>query len=206
MYNGAIKPVVYHGYWRNMGVEVELKVRLDDFEMVKKQLTALGKYNRSYHKSDSYWFSPQLINSNVRIRHENGLEADGAVHQSIMVTYKIKEISQGIEVNDEREFSVSDVDVFEELLRRIGMHQEIRKEKNGWAWNIASETTEQPSILAELSLVTGLGWFLELEILCTEEEIIASRSRLLALLAILEIPEDRIEGRPYTQLLKDLEI
>jgi len=193
-----------------MSVEVELKARLDDFEPVKERLSAVGSYCRSYQKADSYWLGPQTAGPALRVRRERGKNADGTAYESVMVTFKVKEITDGIEVNDEREFSVSDIALFEELLFSLGMDKVKRKEKNGWAWIVDAEaaagheTARQPFILAEISLVAGLGWFLELEILLDEarsEDVAESRRRLLALLARLDVSEDAIESRPYTVML-----
>ena len=187
-----------------MAVEIELKARLDDFEPVKERLSGSGIYCRSYQKTDSYWLRPQTTGPVLRVRRERGMNADGTTYESVSVTSKVKEITDGIEVNDEREFTVSDDALFEDLLYCVGMDKVKRKEKNGWAWIIAGETAGLPSVTAELSLVTGLGWFLELEIVLAEarrEEIAESRKRLLALLERLEVPADQIEERPYTVLL-----
>jgi adenylate cyclase class 2 len=209
-----------------MAVEIELKARLDGFEPVKERLSVLAKYCRSYTKSDAYWLPAQAdsrqlvatIPSGVRVRRESGLNADGSAFDTILVTYKTKEITDGIEVNDECEFTVSDAAVFEELLLRLGLCEAIRKEKKGWAWTVpaaaqAAAKPPQPAILAELSSVTGLGWFLEIEIQVAgtatadssrQAVIEESRRRLLALLETLEIPADRIEPRPYTVMLKEV--
>jgi adenylate cyclase class 2 len=191
-----------------MAVEIELKARLDDSEPVKKRLSVLGEYCRSYAKSDTYWLPASFnarqlaatVPSGVRVRRENGVGAAGSAFESVLVTYKTKEITDGIEVNDESEFTVSDAAVFEELLSRLGLRPAHRKEKKGWAWLI-------PPILAELSQVAGLGWFLEIEIQAADDNrqtVEESRRRLLALLDQLEIPADRIESRPYTVMLSEV--
>jgi len=188
-----------------MAVEIELKARLGDFAPVKERLSVLGEYCRSYTKFDTYWLPARAndgVPSGVRLRRDSGIDADGSAHESILVTYKTKEIFNGIEVNDESEFTVSDAVPFEALLDRLGLNEAIRKEKQGWAWTIAG----QPPILAELSLVAGLGWFLEIEIQAANDQrqtVEESRSRLLALLEKLEIPADRIESRPYTVMLRE---
>jgi adenylate cyclase class 2 len=218
-----------------MPLEIELKARLDDCTPVEQRLSKLGTYCRSYKKSDSYWFPSQtgagggsVPPSGVRVRRESGAEADGAAYESVLVTYKHKEISDGIEVNDEREFTVSapsaetsssedaGASLFEDLLIRLGLYKGICKEKQGRAWTIPPQApgqsgagqsgAEQRPILAELSLVTGLGWFVELEILAEDgdgQTVEESRKRLLALLEKLEIPADRIEARPYTVMLRE---
>jgi predicted adenylyl cyclase CyaB len=200
-----------------MPLEIELKAHLDDSTQIEQRLFGLGTYCRSYKKSDSYWFPLQIVAggmslppSGLRVRRESGTDADGAAYESVLVTYKHKEISDNIEVNDEREFTVSAAPPFEDLLTRFGLHKGISKEKQGRAWAIPPEATGQSGavqrpILAELSLVTGLGWFIELEIIAEEDEqtVEESRKRLLALLEKLEIPADRIESRPYTVMLKE---
>jgi len=198
-----------------MAIEIELKVRLDDYAPVKERLSLVGNYCRSYKKSDSYWrpaaggiatdAALSVPATGVRVRRESGIDADGAAHESVLVTYKIKEISDGIEVNNECEFTVSDAVPFEELLGRLGLRDSVRKEKEGWAWTIPSQTAGQSPILAELSLVTGLGWFLEIEIMAadnSEQTVEQSRGRLFALLEKLEIPSEWIETRPYTVMLE----
>jgi adenylate cyclase class 2 len=212
-----------------MPLEIELKARLDDCTQVEQRLSGLGTFCRSYKKSDSYWFPTQtsvggapIPSSGVRVRRESGTDADGTAYESVLVTYKHKEISDGIEVNDEREFTVSSpsaetssledataASTFEDLLTRLGLRKGICKEKQGRAWTIQPQSAGrsgvvQRPILAELSLVTGLGWFVELEIIAEDDEgqtVEESRKRLLALLEKLEIPADRIEARPYTTML-----
>jgi len=191
-----------------MAIEIELKARLDDYAPVKERLSLVGDYYRSYKKSDTYWLPAKPVAgipaSGVRVRRESGIDADDAAHEVVLATYKTKEISDGIEVNHECEFTVSDAGPFEDLLSRLGLRSSVRKEKEGWAWTIPSQTGGQSPILAELSLVTGLGWFLEIEIMAddnSEQTVKESRGRLFALLEKLEIPPERIETRPYTVML-----
>ncbi len=130
-----------------MAFEIELKVRLDDCGPVKGRLYSIGEYRGSYTKSDAYWFPEQAgkLPEGIRIRREIVCAADGTERETVTVTYKNKTISGGIEVNDERELTVSDAAVFEELLVRLGLRRTVCKEKRGWAWKVP------PAILAELS-------------------------------------------------------
>jgi adenylate cyclase class 2 len=116
-----------------------------------------------------------------------------------VVNFKRKEVRDGMEVNDEREFSVSDAEVFAELLKRLGLEPWIRKRKIGEAWNL-------DGITAELSLVVGLGRFIELEILADSDDgatVAAARARLLDAVDRLGVDRSRIEGRYYTELLRE---
>jgi adenylate cyclase class 2 len=199
-----------------MAVEIELKVRLDDPEPIKQRLSTLGTFCRSYEKNDAYWISTaqNIFPSGLRVRRERGVDGAGLIKAAVLVTYKTKENRDGIEVNDEREFAITGTEpadrgaadsaaVFEDLLGRLGLKPDIRKEKRGWAWNLGG----QPPVLAELSLVKDLGWFLELEILAEDQEegtVTESRNRLLLFLEKLDIPPERIERRPYTEMLRSL--
>jgi predicted adenylyl cyclase CyaB len=109
-----------------------------------------------------------------------------------------------MEVNNESEFQVSDAGEFEEFLDFLGMKLIIKKEKQGCAFRITAE--KQVPVLAELSMVKGLGWFLELEILADNRDdyvVEASRKRFYDLLECLGIPPDKIEDRPYTVMLQE---
>jgi adenylate cyclase, class 2 len=191
-----------------MATEIELKVRIDDYAAVKERLSLVGVFCRSYKKSDTYWFPSQPAAPGVRVRRESGVDADGAAHESVLATYKKKTISGGIEVNHECEFTVSDADLFEEMLNCLGLRNAVRKEKEGWAWTIHSQNEGQEApILAELSMVARLGWFLEIEIMAadnSEKTVEESRERLFALLEKLEISTDKIETRPYTTMLANV--
>ena len=200
-----------------MAVEMELKVRLDDPEPVKRRLSALGALRRSHEKSDVYWAVPGRGTGfaaeqplKVRVRREKTLDPEGRSGECTLVTYKIKKIRDGMEINDEQEFALApaapgtdSAGVFEDLLEWLGLARDSGKEKQGWAWTLDG----RPPVLAELSLVRDLGWFLELEIMTADQDertVSESRNRLLSILASLDISRDRIEARPYTELLKSL--
>jgi adenylate cyclase class 2 len=190
-----------------MAIEIELKARLDDPEPVKRRLGDLGTYCGSYEKNDIYWAAaegdvpfPGLPRSGVRLRREITTGPEGRAAETALVTYKIREMRDDIEINDEREFTVSSAGTFEDLLGRLGLKPGVRKEKRGRAWTIAGA----PPALAELSMVTGLGWFLELEIMAEtrdEQTLGESRKRLLSLLEQLGIPQEHIERRTYSEML-----
>jgi adenylate cyclase class 2 len=209
-------------------VEIELKTRIGDPEGVKKRLSGLGTYDCAYEKDDTYWVhgppegppeksapdipaggSPALPPSGLRVRRETNTAKGGEISRFNLVTYKTRELRAGIEINDEREFTVSDGEVFEDLLRRLGLTPGIGKNKRGWAWGLTVPGAPGlgGEIRAELSEVRKLGWFLELEILVPEGDektITQCREKLFRVLEKLEIPREDIETRPYTEMLKAL--
>jgi len=196
-----------------MLVEIELKAWLDNHEEVRKRLFVLGHYMRSFEKTDTYWLPIQdgvpgvsIPHSGLRIRRERSVDDGDIEHKSVLVTIKQRKLSGNIEVNDEREFTVSDADLFEELLCNLGLFKAIYKKKSGWEWKVPSETEGRQSISAEVSMVKDLGWFLELEFLANDDSerlVEEIRAEFASLLAKLEIPEEKIEVRSYTTLLRE---
>jgi adenylate cyclase class IV len=208
-----------------MAFEIEIKARIKEFATIKERLSAYGKYLHEFEKCDEYWnFEDGNLYTRVRVRREVKIYKNNT-EETTLVTCKNKEIVSGktpgalapikfnlssrgpqarIEVNNEREFMVSDAGVFEEFLKSLGMKSVIKKEKRGYAWQIP--TDRQIPIIAELSQVKRLGWFLELEILADNRDdntIAASQDRFYNLLNALGIPLDKIEERPYTLMLQE---
>ncbi|MDR1950455.1 MAG: class IV adenylate cyclase [Spirochaetaceae bacterium] len=202
-----------------MSFEIEIKAWVDDPEGTRELISRFAAYRGEFLREDGYWFaagsgvgeapgsvppeSPGSVPSGsvpqtgIRIRRERYIDPLGRLSQTVLVTYKAKEVREGLEVNDEREFEVSDGGIFAELLGRLGFKEGKTKTKHGWAWT-------RKGITAELTELTGLGWFAELEILADNdrpETVAVARKRLLDLLGKLNIGEEKIEARYYTELL-----
>jgi adenylate cyclase class 2 len=188
-----------------MSVEIEIKAWVRNFDGLKKKLDALGEYRGSFKKSDAYWYPKApvpaactLPPAGLRVRKEKDTAPTGAVSRAVHVTYKVKEIRDGMEINDEKEFAVSEAGVFEDLLACLGLEKRDCKRKKGLSYQI-------DGITAELLELPGLGSFIELEILSADdkkETVAAARSRLYKLLAELGIPETAVEPRYYTEMLR----
>jgi adenylate cyclase class 2 len=191
-----------------MVTEIELKARVQNSEDLKLLLCEKAEFLYAFEKQDSYWEPTEasdLPPSGLRIRREKRTFQDGKVESLTLVTFKTKEVRDGIEINDEREFSVKPEPLFEEFLRRLRLRPGVSKKKRGWAFI-------RKGINAELMEVSGLGWFLELEIIAEgvqaggsrEENFTEGKKRLLDFLSGLGIAEEAIESRYYTQMLKEL--
>jgi adenylate cyclase class 2 len=195
-----------------MAFEIELKAWVDDRSAVEKRIGDLAEFTADFEKDDVYWVPVSrsdtsaaaggLPLSGVRIRRET-TRARGEEPQSlVLVTYKTKEVRDGIEVNDEKEFTVTGLPAFEELLRRMGLDPGISKKKRGRAWRYGDSTD---AVTVELSEVERLGCFVELEIMADDNDadtVNAARKKLLSFLKLAGISEDRIETRYYNDMLK----
>ncbi|MDR0410175.1 MAG: CYTH domain-containing protein [Spirochaetaceae bacterium] len=195
--------------------EIELKAWVDDFAAVKQKIGTLAEFTADFEKEDVYWFPPPRPETgglaplpDVRVRKETFKPKAKETETFILVTYKIKEIRAGIEVNDEKEFVISappDAESgvypagFEELLSRLGFSPKISKKKQGSVWKYGGE-----AVSIELSSVDKLGNFVELEIMAADNEaktVNAARERLFSLLKLIGISEEKIEKRYYSDML-----
>ena len=191
-----------------MAIEIEVKAWVDTPESLKQRIDAIARFTGVFNKIDAYWYPVSGMAfpaSGVRVRKEvvgdnirNGV-------QTTRITYKAKEVRDNIEVNYEREFTVSDGSVFEELLTVLGLIPIKRKHKTGWAWVYDNDALNiEDGITVELALLERLGYFIELEILANNDAadtVASAQGRLLALLDLLGIARNRIESRYYTDLL-----
>jgi adenylate cyclase class 2 len=195
-----------------MAIEIELKAHVSDCEAIKLRLHEIACYQHSYTKEDAYWFAQengakmQLPASGIRIRKESICDKSGDKKNTMLVTYKTKEVRGNIEVNNEKEFLVcgnainnnnAGIAEFENLLHLLGLAPKMTKKKEGFLF-------VRDAISAELSLVEKLGWFIELEIIAEKDDeatVQNARLRLLDFLRQAGISEDKIETRYYTEMI-----
>jgi len=190
--------------------EIELKAHLEHPEKIEALLSLIADYSFRCVKVDRYW---TLGEKAIRIRHE--YRAD---KETVLVTHKQKAYIGTIETNRELEFELTaaSVPVFTEMLESLGMICTAEKQKETKVFvprpdmfpaGILEDTR---SVSAELSLVHPIGYFLEIEVLYTDEgsDTAASERHIRnaqiifdTLLVALEVPQSAIEIRPYTDLI-----
>jgi len=196
-----------------LAVEIELKAHIKDSEALRLLLLGKAQYLCSFEKEDAYYFptnNSDIPKSGVRLRAESKTFPDGTEKKIAYVTYKTKEVRDGIEINDEKEFEVyshqySTIAAFGEFLKMLGLKPGYTKRKKGWAFS-------KEEINAELLEAEKLGWFLEIEIVVNDigdQEkmditIREAKKKLMGFLSELGIEKDAIESRYYSEMLKEL--
>lgn len=173
-----------------MAVEVELKAWVKDPDEMRERLRQLGTPYRRYVKEDRYFgtgSTPEYARYRLRFDDNRWI-----------CTFKRKEIYDGIEENHETEFEVSDGEAFELFLASLGLHCIITKRKEGESFRV-------DGVLAELSYVDHVGWFVELELILSDEsqpaEVSAARDTLMQLLQQLHLSADALESRSYNRMI-----
>ncbi|MDR2468302.1 MAG: CYTH domain-containing protein [Spirochaetaceae bacterium] len=190
-----------------MVYEIELKAWATDHETLRQALLKHAQFECEYVKEDTYYLPGPKAGGNVpasgvRLRRETVRYSDGDA-ATMLLTYKSKERREEIEINSEHEYAITgdeNIPVIEALFMLMGLERAYTKTKRGFAFR-------HGDITAELSLVEGLGWFIELEILRDNDAaatLEAARASLKTLLHTLGIAEENIETRYYSELLNTI--
>jgi len=169
--------------------EVEAKVRLTDtdFKHLKDIIPKFAKKKESVISKDSYYFTG-LKGYYMRIREKNGKG---------ILTFKIKNRKQGIEVNDEIELMLKKTKDFRKFLSKAGINVKINKEKTGVIYNYGD-------IQLELHHVKNLGRFLEIEILVSlKSEIPQAKKKLNRIFHSLGFSKSNFENKTYLELISE---
>ena len=188
-----------------MAIEIELKAWVSNPQELRTKLSSLAVFKGTFEKNDVFFDhvcleeAKGIPNYGVRVRQETFVYPDGNQKELSLVTYKIKELRDNIEVNEEKEFEVSSGEAFIEFLLHLGFRERIRKQKKGGSY-------DYNGMNVELTRVEDLGWFIEMEILLSQrddEKIENERMRLLDFLDRLEIGRNSIESRSYSVMLAE---
>jgi adenylate cyclase class 2 len=176
-----------------MAWEIERKARIPDPEAIAASLSErFGAPSRS-RKVDHYYSQPGDTENRFRLRT---LDADSQDDAKGIVTWKTRVMEDGMEINDEHEFEVSSAQEFSSLLGRIGCAVFAVKKKDTRAWRL------DHGLLAELSNVDRLGWFLEVEAVIPDTEgVEQAKRRVNRVFEELGIPASDYEPRAYLSML-----
>jgi len=175
-----------------MTFEVELKARLPDPAAVEARAAQLGVFKKETLKEDIYFrrrgdTSP-VPADRYRLRREAG---------KAVVTFKQKVSRDGVEVNKESEFEVGNSHAFFRFADRFGFEPFVVKRKKSRVYRIGRADVE-------LNQVEYLGHFVEIEILCNEEEqMLVARTEVARLLNQLGLSAEDLEPRYYIQMLQE---
>lgn len=182
-------------------IEVELKARLRDRAAALAAVGSFAREREEVDKFDEYWRESGsragYADRGFRLRTEKGVS---------VVNFKTKRGEGGIEINRESEFGVSDREVFNEFVRRLGCEMAYTKNKRGLAFKAGGAGDFPDAATIEILEVQGLGDFIEIEILLERDEpaaVARAQGELLALLALTGVPESDIEPRFYSELLSE---
>ncbi|WP_069807002.1 class IV adenylate cyclase [Vulcanisaeta thermophila] len=171
--------------------EVEVKYRVNDLGKVRERLKELkAKFLEHTDEKDIYFNSPcrdfSKTDEALRVR----VYGDGTV----VVTYKGPRVGGLGKTREEVNVQVNDLDSALELINRLGFREVARIVKSREVYNYENFTIY-------LDNVEGLGYFVEVETMVNDKELINKAvEEVLSLGDKLGLDRNSIERRTYLEL------
>ncbi|MBM3232150.1 class IV adenylate cyclase [Candidatus Pacearchaeota archaeon] len=172
-------------------IEVETKIpfKEKDLTLVRSKVKSIAKFVKKQVKKDDYYTLEyfQYPEKSLRVRDM------GKIRE---VNFK-KRISlvNGIHAKKEVQFQISDINGFFDLINDFGFRKWLHKEKTTELYKTKN------GVNIELNYVKKLGWFLELEVLCSHKEVENARKKINDVRNALGFTYKDSEARGYTKQL-----
>ena len=206
--------------------EIELKAHVENRREVARALDSFAEYSGALTKRDTYYRLPLVCvptgtetssskRADVKVYAEEqshiGCRIRKTVYEKtgetkITFTYKRKGLRKdadgiAIEVNDEKECTLSDTDAIESFIKDAGGGISHVKEKIIKEWYAE---TEAGAAHIELCTVPPLGDFLEIEVLAKDDAHTENAKRaIMSIFKNCGIDENAIESRYYSDMLDE---
>lgn len=173
-------------------VETKIPVKDKDIASVRNRIKQIAKFVKKQTKKDDYYTLEyfQYPEKSLRVRDMGKI---------MEVNFKKRQsFSSCIHAKKEVQFEISDVKGFFELIKDFGFRKWLHKEK------VTELYKTKSGVNIELNHVKKLGWFLELEVLCSVKQVSAARKKILSVRDSLGYKESDCEPRGYTKQLWNL--
>ncbi len=173
-------------------IEVEAKAKISELKSIREKARRIGKYIGKEKKIDYYYTLEDIKKypqKSLRVRKRKGF-------YEVNFKQKLSYI-KGVHVKDEKEFVVSKIEPFLDLIKDFGFKLWLKKYKISEIYMI------EKNFHIELNYVKKLGWFLEVEYLCNIGKIAHARKRVLEVIDKLGIIQKDIIESGYTKMLWD---
>ena len=159
---------------------------------IEAQAVQIGVLVKEAYKEDVYFRqlgdTSSVPTDRYRLRREGG---------RTIVTFKQSLSLDGVEVNEEVEFEVDDAHAFFQFTNRFGFEPFVVKRKKSRVYRVGRAHVE-------LNEVEHLGHFVEIEILCDEEDQVAvARIEVARLLNQLGLSAEDLKPDYYIQMLQE---
>ena len=182
-------------------MEIEVKARLENMALVKEKLNALGcMFSQPKTQDDMVWVERNgsldeffLNNVFLRIRIQDGKKI-------ILTAKKSKEkTGDGSLVKREHEVVVDSADEARGILEMLGLKEAVRVIKT-------RQTTHYKDFEICIDDIDGLGVFIELEKIGSEEDAEKIQKEMIEFLAMLEIPASNRVLKGYDILMLEKQL
>jgi len=175
-----------------MEVETKIPFKEKDLSSVRNKIKQIAKFVGKEIKKDDYYTLEYFNYPEKSLRVRNM----GKVRE---VNFKKRSsFSNCVYAKKEVQFEISDVKGFFDLINDFGFRKWLHKEKTTELYRTKN------GVNIELNHVKGLGWFLEVEVLCPQKQISSARKKVISVRDKLGFREADCEPRGYTKQLWNL--
>ena len=173
-------------------IEVETKAKITNPEKLRILAQKIGRYKGKERKIDDYYSLENLENypkKSLRIRKK------GNVYE---VNFKQRiSFDNRVYAKKETEFKITSINDFIRLIHDFGFKKWLTKEKYTEIYEI------KKNFHIEINHLKRLGWFVEVEYLCTAKDIALARKEVIKAMKNLGLKEKDFIKEGYTKLLWD---
>ena len=182
-------------------LEVEVKVKIDDVNLLRKRILRIANFKKKVSRGDDYFalHAKGYPTKAFRIRDDG---------EKLIVNFKrhLKKLwKDGVVVKREYEFELSDrkhLDNFLALLEDFGFKEWVKKRKHTEKF----EHKKDKRIEIEINHVEHVGTYMEIEYLGKDSEVEKARKAIIDTLHELGVTKDMIDNIGYTRRLYDKKI
>jgi len=172
-------------------IEVEAKIKISNPKELRERISKITTYRKKEVKIDHYYTLDKnkykYPTKSIRVRKINN-------YYKINFKQKLSYV-KGVYAKDEREFEVTDIKNFLNLIKDFGFRLWLIKEKYSESYEI------KKNFHIELNNVKNLGWFVEIEYLTDKKNIEKARKKIQEIIKRLSLEKEEIIKEGYTKLL-----
>ena len=179
-------------------VETKIPIPKDKVAETRKKIKKIARFVKKESRGDNYFAikKKSYPKKAFRVRKKP---------DKFEVNFKKKKkslYSDDIVVKEEFEFILNNQDDVDDLLalfRDLGFEQWIKKRKTSESYTHKKDKR----IIIELNKVAHLGYFIEIEYLCTKSEVPKAKKKIRQTLKQLGIKSNQVDNTGYTKMLWD---
>lgn len=178
-------------------LEVETKVRIHNVDELREKIKKIALFEKKETKEDDYFAIKRKFKKNSYPKKAFRIRNNEEEHVINFKRWLTKHWDKKVVVKEEFEFKIKEVASFLALMKDLGFVQWIKKIKNSESYKYKKDKR----ISIEINKVKHLGYFMEIEYLCSEHEIEKGKIKIKEILKELKINPKHIDNIGYTKML-----
>ncbi len=178
-------------------LEIETKVRIQNINELREKIQKIAVFEKKEIKEDDYFAIKRKFKKYSSPKKAFRIRNNGKEHIVNFKKWLTKYWDKKVVVKEEIEFKIKEIESFLDLMKDLGFVQWMKKTKNSESYKYKKDKR----ITIEINKVKHLGCFMEIEYLCSKQEIEKGKIKIKKILKELEINPKHIDNTGYTKML-----